>query len=73
MYFHIYCCGKYIFRKIFFMKVYISVTSCVSDISLLDPCVLSMPLKLLAEWIDLAQNRDSWRALVNEERNICLP
>ena len=55
------------------MKVYISVTSCVSDISLLDPCVLSMPLKLLAEWIDLAQNRDSWRALVNEERNICVP
>jgi len=55
------------------MKVYIFVTSCVSDKSLSGPCVLSMPLKRLVAWIDLAQNRDSWRALVNVEMNVWLP
>ena len=55
------------------MKVYIFVTSCMSDKSLLGLSVLIMPMKLLVDCTDLAQNRDSWRALVNEGRNIWVP
>jgi hypothetical protein len=51
----------------------IFITSFVPYNSQLGPCVLSMPLKLLVEWIDLTQNRDSWQAVVNEESNIWVP